>query len=690
MSEPSLLMTMSDIASLAQVQRPVVSVWRRRAAGTPEPFPAAVVQRAGQELFDSDDVGRWLAASGRGNNPDARADAAAHAALQLSLGGTDAFHALTALVALRGVLGTPLAGLSRDELLDAADERDPDDDMFYGEVKRTDSVALDLLCRYVDALVEAAYNEPAAFEKLIATDERQGGRGHRQTRLAANALQLISQVAAALAATQSGEPVLVDATGCAGDALLAVVESMHGLIEPTVFTAGFDTPACRLLRRRLLVHRIARLDLAVGGDGSFAVDGNVVHVVQYPTHDEPAMSGAKMLASIENIVLQMDDDQLGVVLAPASVLSDGRVAREIDDLRSALLRSGRVRAIVRLPTGLVPRKPQQAQALWVLGAAHSHVDLADRWTMVADLSSIALDEVAIDDLVSDLVASLGDRATVRAHAFRFARLVLTRTLLASRGSLVAGARPSAHSPIASDHAARADALLSALNAATDASAALDLAIEPGPTAATAGAATVDTLLADGSLRYIPGNRIDEADIAEGGTEADGIRLIGPAEVLGDLRLGARRIDRLRYAADYPSGRVTEPGDVVFCTAPRPSAVVDEEGTSVVVFPARILRVHRREPRGLVSRVMAADINALTAADKTWRRWALRRVPAGQACALNDALSAVSKRRQHALERLLRLDELSGLLMDGVASGGFTVASVDPTPPSPERPTKGIA
>lgn len=690
MSEPSLLMTMSDIASLARVQRPVISVWRRRAAGSDAPFPVPVAEHSGQELFDADEVARWLAESGHGNNPDAQADAAAHAALQLSLGSNDAFHSLTALVAMRGVLGAPLADLSRDDLLDAADEHDPDDDVFYGELERADPAALGVLCRYVDALVEAAYNEPAAFEKLVAARVRQGGRELGETTLAASALRLISQTVAALAATQPGEPVLVDATGCAGDALLAVVESMHGLIEPTVLTAGFDTAPCRLLRRRLLVHGVARRDLEIGEDGSFAVDGHVVHVAQYPTADAPMMPGAQMLASIENIVLQMDDDQLGVVLAPASVLSDGRVAREVDELRSALLRSGRVRAIVRLPAGLVPRKPQQAQALWVLGAAHAHVDLADRWTMVADLSSIALDEVAIEGLVSDLVASLGDRATVRAHAFRFARLVLTRTLLATRSSLVAGARPTAHGATTADHVVRADALLSALNAATDASPTLDLAVEPSPAGATAGAVTVDTLLAGGSMRYIPGNRIDDAHVVEGKTDAGGIRLIGPAEVLGDRPLGGRCIDRLRFAASYPSGRVTEPGDVIFCTTPRPAAVVDEDGGSVVVFPARILRIDRRDPSGLVSRVMAADINELPAADKTWRRWTFRRVPTGQTSALNDALAAVAARRRHTQERLMRLDELSGLLMRGVTSGGFTVASVAANATTSESPTKGTA
>ena len=43
-TESALLMSMSDIAALARVQRPVVSVWRTRAARTHLPFPVPVVR----------------------------------------------------------------------------------------------------------------------------------------------------------------------------------------------------------------------------------------------------------------------------------------------------------------------------------------------------------------------------------------------------------------------------------------------------------------------------------------------------------------------------------------------------------------------------------------------------------------------------------------------------------------------
>ena len=56
-TESALLMSMSDIAALARVQRPVVSVWRTRAARSSTPFPAPVVRENGQEFFNASQVG---------------------------------------------------------------------------------------------------------------------------------------------------------------------------------------------------------------------------------------------------------------------------------------------------------------------------------------------------------------------------------------------------------------------------------------------------------------------------------------------------------------------------------------------------------------------------------------------------------------------------------------------------------
>ena len=699
-SEPALLMTMSDIAALARVQRPVVSVWRTRSAQSDTPFPAPVTRRSGQELFDAHQVGQWLTDTRRGNNPEASTDAAAHAApADSAVSAQSSLGAVTALLALRSQLGTPLGALTDADLLDAADEHDPDDALFYREIDEL-GPARTALVGYVDALVEAAYGEVPAFEGLLADRFRLDLRDLSETALSGPALELLALTASALAATTPGA-VFVDATGSAGDILLTLASADHGHSDFTVLTPNDDDgDAARLLRRRLLVHGITRVGLEVGPSGAFTVSGSAVHIAQFPPPGRAAMTPADMLSAIDQIVLQMTNDQLGVVIAPSVVLNDAGLSRESEELRSTLLRSGRVRAIVRLPAGLLTHKPQQAQALWVLGAAHAQVALADRWTMVADLTAEPLTAAVIDDLVSDLVAALGDRGTVRAHAFRFARFVLTRTLLARRDSLVAGARPVASVPATQGAAlaVRVDELLALLGNAqppeTDAAPGLSdvaqfSANAPGPADHSPGGhlpsapatQTVEQLLAARHLRYIPGNRLDTGDVTEVTAEsaarsrrrAAGIRLIGPSEVLGVTPLGQRHIDRLRFAADYPSGRVTEPGDVVFTTVPHPAAIVDREGTSVVFFPARILRISADDPNGLLSEVLAADITALPPGHRRWQRWPLRQVHHTQSRALADALASVRLEQERAHERLAHLDELASLLMAGVTAGSLTVS-----------------
>lgn len=687
-TESALLMTMSDIAALARVQRPVVTVWRTRAARTDTPFPAPVVREGGQEFFDAGQVGSWLTATRRGNNPEAAADAAAHAAPpRIAHAERSAFPAVTALLALRSLIGGPLSALSPEDLLDAADEHDPDDTMLYREVGSAGD-ACELLARYVDELVEAAYTEAAAFERLMADRSRADRRDLGDTALSRLALDLISRTATALAATQPGDPVVVDVTGNVGDVLIMIAQDETAARDLTVITASGDGETVRLARRRLSVHRIPRTTVDVQHDGAFIVSGNAVHVAQFPPASAAAMSVVGMLSAIDQIVLQMDPTQLAVVMAPSSVLSDANLERQADQVRSALLRSGRVRAIVRLPVGLRPSKPQQAQTIWVLGDAYARVELAERWTMVADLSSIPLDQVAIDDLVSDLVAALGDLATVRAHAFRFARLVLTRTLLASRDSLVAGARePVRSSPRqGAALAVRFDQLLATLRSETHAAGLNRLTVEPAAPTAAATTSSVEQLISAGHLRYIPGNRLDPNDIDHSTVDAAGIRIIGPAEVLGDHPLGHRRIDRLRFAGEYPAGRVTEPGDVIFCTTPRPAAIVDTEGTSVVAYPARILRINPSDPNGLLAEVISADVMSLTSAHKLWKRWMLRRTGPRQRAALSDALASIRLQQEWARELLAQLDELTSLLITGVTAGTVTLTHTSDLPAPPEGTT----
>jgi hypothetical protein len=450
----------------------------------------------------------------------------------------------------------------------------------------------------------------------------------------------------------------------------------------TFLTADDDGGAGRLVRRRLRVHGVEAGRIRVDPSGEFAVHGPVVHVAQYPSPGEPGMDATQILAAVEHLALQMDDQQRAVIIAPARVLCDVPLAAGAAGLRSGLLRIGRVRAVVRLPQGLLRSKPREAQALWVLGPSFAEVPIAERWTMVADLSTQDLTEDVRQDLVGDIVASMGNRATVRAHSFRFARLVQTSALLASRGSLVAiQSSGPARSHSAAEAVLRVEELVRMLrNGRSEPSG--DVAVGPGNPDTKAQPSSVQELITAGNLRYIKGNRLEDTDL----TSRGGTRILGPAELLEPHGAPPRHIALLDFAANYPTGRLTEAGDVIFCTSPHPAARVDAQGGSAVVFPARVLRIDAGDPGGLLPDVVAADINSLPAADKAWRQWRLRRTPDAQRKKLNDTLDRLQHGQQQARERLGRLEELATLITDGVTGGSLILT--DPSSKFAASPTEG--
>ncbi|WP_240630355.1 hypothetical protein [Specibacter cremeus] len=686
-AKPALRITLSDVAHLARVQRPVVSMWRARSKNTSTPFPAAVDTTGTQELFDADRIVDWLAATGRGNNPHAAEDAAVFATLSGPYAKRTHFTGLTALLTLRCLTDAPLGGQSSNDLLDSADELDPDDAFLFSEI---DGLGANLvpLALYTDLLTEAAYSADAAFEQLLADRFRAGASAQSRTALTDEAIDLVAATAVELAAASDRPPVFMDD---GGSDFLPRVADMVGESAAATLCVGTDDGdgAARLARRRLVVQGLSRenlrvVDTVVDTVPAAGDTGMTVRVAQFPSPARPDMSAADIVTAIDDIVLGMDRSHAGVVLAPAAFLTDSLAgslaASELAGIRADVLRSGRVRAIVRLPQGLLKAKPRQAQALWVLGPSYRDVPIADRWTMVADLTGHVLSEDIRQDLVSDLAASMGGRESVRAHAFRFARLVLTRSLLAGSAALTAAAirRPPAAVPVAPASAPavdliRAEQWLGALNEAGQSNLSMTLAPASHPALAPE---TVGSLMRAGFLKYAPGHRLADADLEPEVPGRAQFPVIGVAELGGARPAGTRRIGQLAFARDYPHGRLTEPGDVVFCTGAQPAAIVDEAGAAVVLYPARILRINATDPGGLVAQVLAQDIRAAPAG--SWKQWPLRRVPEDLRVPLARALAEVARERRRAAIRLSRLDALAGMLAGGVAHGSFGIGDLGMT------------
>lgn len=617
----TLHLSLADVARLARVRRPVASMWRsRELGGTPFPSPVAVV--AGQERFDAFEISNYLAATGRGNNATAREDLAAHAQFSApaGLGGDTLFAGITALLCLAAASGESVGDL--DDLLALAADVDPDDTYLLREITALGDRA-PLVAAHTDDLANASFNAPAAFELALSQRVHHGLPGHAAVALGPGARTLVARVVTALASDAGWDaPALIDVTDGSADLLLATTQLDAAGPALSVATLALDTPCARLARRRLRVRDVHRVDVTVTDGGDYAIpkagDG-AVHLLQLPSAGDPAMTDVEVLDTVGNLVVQLADQSRIVVLGPASALSDRPASKELDRARDAILRGGRLRAVIRLPKGLLVRSPSRALALWVLGPPHPDVPIADRWTVIGDLTDQALDEAAVDDLVTDVLAAMASPRSAWSHAFRFARRIPTSTLLAGRKALV-------------DKAIRR--------------------VTPAVRISSLG-----DLVSSRHLRIVPGQRIDPADILTSGR-----RLIGVDEVVGGRPVGNRAVDPVTFAAAYPRSRYTEPGDVVFCTAPRVAAWVDRDGGSVVLSPARAVRIIDDPDRGrapLLPDVIAADINAAGVESggraKDWRRWHLRLVAPPRLDALAEALAAVAVEREELNTRLAALD-----------------------------------
>ncbi len=659
----TLVVGLSDVARLAQVQRSVVSMWRTRHLRNADPFPLPVTEGDAIVRFDGEEVVAWLERTNHGRNPDARADLASF------VRPADA-EAVALLLCLKSLTGVALADLDADDLVDLAEDADPNDAMLMREVSALGTGAT-ALTGYTDRLADAAYTSARAFERVLADRSTGAFDNHIRTTLTPEARRLVAAMAVGLAsAVDLDPPVFVDPTLAGSDLLVEIAARLADGSSPTVLTTSADHHLARFVRRRLRLNDIHREELVIETDGTFAVTRPAVLVAQFPGPDEPRMSATQILAAIDNIVVQMDALQWGVVVGPASALADATRSDEAEGIRDAVLRSDRLRAVVRLPKGLVIAAPRQPLAVWVLGPAHPDVPIGERWTVVGDIGDHALTGATVEDVVTDVVAALGSGDFVRRHAFRFCRRVPTTTLLTRRGgALVDAVVPRRHQDL-QDPAVLAlhVAALAETLGLTD-----TMAVEPGSGLDQAvSTASLGELLDGRVVRLVAGHRVAAEDAAsEGGTP-----VVGTDELTGRRGWGSRRVDHLVLGSRYAAVQLTRPGDVIFCTSPTVAARLDRDGGSLVAAPARILRVMKSLGRtgSVLPSVLASDITAVAPQSKTFRLWPVRLVPPGQATAVSAALYALDDERARLAERLARLDDLSRCLIDGVTSGGLQVAA----------------
>lgn len=654
-----LSLSLSDIARLAQVKRPVVSMWRRRSAESDTPFPAPLDDLTTGERFDAEAVVGWLETTGRGNNRDVRSDAPAHAMpAGLSLrDDPDVLDGLTGLLCLREASGQDLEGRSAPELRQLAASIDPNDVLLRRELDALGSHLTDLAA-HADHLAEAAFGSAYAFEGLLADRFRHGRTEAIKSALATPVHVLVSALTLALARDCGTEPpTYIDPFGAGCDLFLSAVQADSDQ-NPDVLTCNANTAAGRLSRRRLRVHGHVVGQL----DDDLAAAGPAVLITHLPLIGRQDMTVETMLDAVDEIAVSMGDDQRAVVVAPASVLTD-RLDDSTEQLRSRILRAGRVRAMVRLPAGLVVHRSRQALALWVLGPDVQRVAVKDRRVAVIDVSDEPLTDLLIGQIRDDVLAAMAEPRLTRAHTFTRARLLQMAAVLARSGDLIP---PSAFLPVidAAAAAVQVEALRAEPHRWDDALLGVRVSVTHVQT-------PPPVPLRDARrrrlVRVLPGNQ-DGFDLRDDGN----VPVIGLPELTAAVTLGARRVDRLTFLGTHDAARLTEPGDVVFATSPRPCALVDETGGSAVESPARVVRIDPTLAEGISPYVVAHSINTQSATSRAWQGWPLPRLPAGQIDSMAHAMSELRRQQDAHRARLRDLADLERTLVQAVSSGALAV------------------
>jgi len=688
---PTLLMTMTDIAEFAGVQRPVVTTWRRR---YPD-FPAPAGGAESQPLFDPHEVAAWLLATGRigRDRADQELSLFMLTGLTARYDGPDVLAAVTALLCIHFLDGEPVSDGAGDPVTAAravARRIDPNDRVVLTEIRAIPLTA-GWLVRQVDALVEASWTCQAAFERVMTARNRFGAGPLSAVAVAPGLARLIAELSGAAERARRGFSVRVaDPAAGPGD-LLAAVADVLGPDQPPVIAAAEADPAlARLLRRRLLVHGIAERDLDIRTGTKLPDEPAVpdVIVTQVPYQPGEARDAEAVFNVVDDVAVRLSAGRFGVVLGPASVLvGDFPPYSTEERARADLLAGDMVEAIIRLPGGLIPFRPGYETALWVLTQAR-----ASRWrgrVLLTDISDRELTHQVISDLVEDVTTWRRDGYVPGAHTRVFGQQVRIRDLVDPPRPLTIGSRPTSPRERA-EGAARRVTLITQRGADLDrigATATADrrhvptellAAVEPlAADESRRRTETVGALVKAKQLTLHQGSRIKPEYITPTGHHM----VLGSDEVLGTRRPGERNVDRALFARAHPSARLTEPGDVLATTVPRPGVMVDTRGYAIAEFPVRILRIPAAEAEQFTPRVLAALLFAdgtgtrAAGAVRPGRSLEHRRVtvlPPDQVRHLDRLLGEIDARRDLARRELDVLGELQDAAIGGLINGTLTV------------------
>jgi len=675
-----LPISMPEIAELAGVHRPVVTTWRRRHRD----FPAPIGGDAGRPLFDARQVVDWLVGTGRAERGQIEADLRLYllGCLGAKMPAKDLVAAATALICLRHLDDELLQEYSIAQLKERAAEADPQDALLLSEIRALPDDA-GWLASVVDELIEAAWGCRQAFERLLAVRGRLNVADLYVDAVTPELARLIAGLSGAREhAEEFGTVRVADPAARAGDLLVAVLGQLSEDSFPVLTGAEPDPFLARIARRRLVVHGIPPhdIDIRCPGEPPLPADVLVTRLPYVPLEERPQENP---LAMVKELTDGLAPGQTTVVLGPADVLVDGLPPyRPAARTRNELLASGRVEAVIHLPGGLVPFRPGYQTALWVLRREEP-----SPWqgrVLLADVSDRALTDDVVETLIWDVVTWRRDGYQPNDHSRAIAVQVAVSSLTSSGVRLTARRLPAIREVAAKETIARVNDLESELHRVADPHVAPRPLVRSGLAVRESGSpvrtAAIGALVKTRRLIMVKGTRLAASDVIPDGKHA----VLGAPEIVGASPLGARTVDRAVLAEKYPRARLTEPGDVIVTMSPRFGVHVDDDGFSVVEFPARILRIPEQERQQLTPRVLAA----LLAAGHAGARAAgavrpaarldelcIPLLPPAEVRRLDELLAVADERRRLARREIDLLDEVCRIAATGLSDGTLTFASV---------------
>lgn len=676
------VVSMPEIARLANVQRPVVTMWR---SSRYDDFPQPVQVEAGRPLFDGREIVAWLQARGLGNSDDRTLDAelamhslAAHAH---RVPGDTLITSVSALLCLRHLGGgQPLVTDQGGSLAsqwgrieELAGQVDPDDEFLRSEVAACDrsDLALPLLA---DDLAEAAFTPGNAVETLLAARHRINA-----TALSTDAAVPSLSRLTVLLGDPANDSVVADPHAGPGDLLATAVHAIGPDASGVFLGAESDPRLARIARRRLLAHEIADwdIDVQVGRDLNTEMADPTIVVTVLPYRAALDRSPLDTLNEIERIGLLLAGSCRAVILGPADVMIGALPAySDAERLRADLLGSGIVESITRLPGGLMPYRPGYEIAAWTL--VRNPVSDAKGRVLVADIAEHELTDAVVDKLAKDVLLWRAEGLHKDGHDPRLGTIVDIQDLLSVRGSRLdpQRRRTTAYEAVRAipEQVARISALEHELAAMVETREPLRTGFERrvGPRLPRT---TLGAMIARKELRLVNGHRIAPEHVVNHGDYL----LLGGPEATGRQLPGARQLDRRVRFAHYDRVQVTEPGDLVVTIKPELGVLVDAAGFNVVDYPARILRIAPDSP--LTPRVLKALLHgargtgrapgAVRAASRL-ENFEFPDLPADDIGEFDHALALIEDRRDDLRRRLLAADDLLNLASLGMADGTLII------------------